>query len=137
MNSPRYFSFRNLHLLIAIAVVVPASLVYGFHPDRFWQQVLGLEIRHKDLLSIFKAIMGLYLAFSAIWILGILKPDFWRTATISQVAFMSGIAFGRGLSLVQDGIPSPVYFMGFFLEALLAFLGIFILVRESGLRGSD
>ena len=68
--------------------------------------------------------MGLYLGMVVLWLIGIFKPAYWRIATISNVLFMSGLALGRIISLVVDGIPSIAFSIGLALELILALWGI-------------
>lgn len=126
MNSTN-FSFKNLHLIISVLVLIPASLVYGLHPDSFWTEIIGLNVSNIDLINIFKAIMALYLGFALLFLLGILIPSLWYTASLSNIVFMGGLGLGRTISLITDGIPSQFYLIGGFLELMLAFLGLIIL----------
>ena len=125
MNT-KYFTFKNLHLFISVMVLIPASLVYGLHPDSFWAEIIGLKVSNIDLINIFKAIMGLYLSFAILWLIGIIKPAYWVAATLSNIIFMGGLGLGRTISLFADGVPSQFYLIGGFLELLLAVLGILI-----------
>ena len=68
--------------------------------------------------------MGLYLGVVVLWVIGIFKPFHWRTATISNVFFMTGLALGRIISLVVDGVPSIAFSVGLALELTLALWGI-------------
>ena len=68
--------------------------------------------------------MGLYLGMVALSVIGIFNPRHWRTATISTVFFMLGLAVGRIISLALDGIPSIYFSVGLVLELILAFWGI-------------
>lgn len=68
--------------------------------------------------------MGLYLGMAVLCVVGIFKSRQWRTATISNVFFMIGLALGRIISLVIDGIPSIYFLAGLVLELLLALWGI-------------
>lgn len=68
--------------------------------------------------------MGLYFGMIAFWIIGIFRPRQWHTATMSNVFFMIGLAFGRTISLVLDGIPSIYFSTGLILELTLALWGI-------------
>jgi hypothetical protein len=68
--------------------------------------------------------MGLYLGMVAFWVIGIFKPSYWRSATISNVIFMIGLALGRIISLIIDGIPSITFSIGLALELTLALWGI-------------
>lgn len=126
----KQFLFYHLHLFIAVLVIIPAALLYGLHPESFWKTVLGIDLSVIDLQNIFKAIMGLYLAFAIVWMMGILQKSWWFAASISLVFFMGGLAAGRSISMLTDGIPSSFYLMGFLLELLLCLLSIFIMTRK-------
>lgn len=78
----------NLHLTISILIVMTVALIYGFKPN-LWFDVRLITI---DEFNIYKAIMGLYIAFSSLWFIGIIKEKFWQTATISNCLFMFGLA---------------------------------------------
>jgi hypothetical protein len=67
--------------------------------------------------------MGLYLAFASLWILGIFKNDYWKTATITNILFMLGLGFGRIISIIFDGIPSTIFILGTIGELVLGFYG--------------
>ena len=87
-------------------------------------QLLDFSVETTDLANVFRAIMGLYLAFASLWILGILKSDYWKAATISNILFMAGLGFGRIISLLLDGFPSAVFFIGTAGELVLAIFGM-------------
>jgi len=77
-----------------------------------------------NLANIFRAMMGLYLGISVIWVMGIIKSKFWVTATITNITFMGGLALGRLVSLALDGVPGIYFLIGFMLEAVLAIWGL-------------
>jgi hypothetical protein len=99
---------KKLHLIISAAIVVPVGLVYGGKPDLLFE----VSLQSPDEFSIFKAIMGLYLGLSFFWLLGIFQKQFWKAATISNMIFMLGLAFGRLVSMFLDGLPSTVFLLG-------------------------
>ena len=68
--------------------------------------------------------MGLYMAFSVVWILGIFKASYLKIALVSHVAFMLGLGFGRLLSLGIDGTPTSGFILGTIGELSLGFYGI-------------
>ncbi len=113
---------KNVHLIVSVAIVIPTAFFYGWNPEHVLSSFFDFQVKTADLRSVFRAIMGLYLSFSLLWILGIVKPFFWKVATLSNAFFMSGIALGRLLSLFLDGKSSDLFFYGFFGEAIL---GIF------------
>ncbi len=77
-----------------------------------------------NLANIFRAMMGLYLGMSVIWIMGIIRSKLWVTATITNIAFMGGLTLGRLVSMFLDGVPGIYFLIGFMLELLLAIWGL-------------
>ncbi len=116
---------KNLHLIISVLIVIPAALFYGLIPNETLPVLFDFEVQSTDLKNVFRAILGLYLAFSTFWIMGILKPDFWKMATLSNFIFMIGLVFGRMLSMVLDGIPSPAFSYGIIGELILAIFALY------------
>lgn len=112
-----HFILKNLHLLLSTIIVTIVAFVYGFQP----QLLFNVTIKTTDEATIFKAIMGLYFGFSILWIVGILKPAFWKTATLSNMIFMLGLALGRVVSIFFDGMPSIVFVLGTIGELVLGF----------------
>ena len=97
----KLLQINNLHLTISSIIVIPIAFFYGFAPEiLFHVNVVDLN-EH----SIFKAIMGIYLAFGTLWIFGIYKNELWQTATVCNMLFMFGLAFGRIFSFFIDGFP--------------------------------
>lgn len=111
----------NLHLIISSIVVLPGAIIYGFQSNLLF----NAPINTIDHATIFKAIMGLYLGFASLWILGIFKENYWKTATISNMIFMLGLGFGRIISLIVDGIPSTIFVLGLFGELILGFYALY------------
>lgn len=106
----------NLHLFISIPVVTTAALVYGFQPDLLFE----VSVQTTDESNIYKAIMGLYLCFAAFWVIGLKQTSYWKAATISNMLFMLGLASGRLISFVIDGMPSAVLLLGTLGELIIA-----------------
>jgi hypothetical protein len=116
---------KNLHLIISVLIVIPAALFYGLFPNETATILFDFEVQSTDLKNVFRAILGLYLAFSTFWIMGILKPDFWKMATLSNFIFMIGLVAGRMLSMILDGIPSPAFSYGIIGELILAIFALY------------
>jgi len=119
-----YAGIKNLHLIISIIFIIPIALVYGLYPNMTLSQLFDIKVETINLTNIFRAMMGLYLGISTIWIIGILKPKFWMTATLTNIVFMGGLAVGRLLSLALDGLPSIYFLVGLLLELSFAFWGL-------------
>ena len=116
--------FKNLQLILSAAIVISVSFVYGGNPSVFLPQVFGFEVQALELKNILRAIMGLYIAFGSFWVIGILKPSYWRFATLTNILFMGGLSFGRIISTLFDGV-SPQFTVALVLEILFFFWGIY------------
>jgi len=116
---------NKIHLIISVCIVVPVAFVYGFQPDFQFD----IYINTIDEHSFFKAIMGLYLGFSALWVFGIFNERFLKSAIITNMIFMLGLGFGRLVSLMLDGTPTFAYTFGAAAELVLGFYGAQVLKR--------
>ena len=116
---------NKIHLIISILIVVPVSFVYGFNPS----SEFNIQLQTIDEHNFFKAIMGLYLGFSAFWILGVFEHQYLKLALITNMIFMLGLGFGRVLSFFIDGNPTFGYQFGTFAELFLGFYGCWILSK--------
>lgn len=113
----------KIHLVISVLIVIPVSFVYGFNPS----SEFDIQLQTIDEHNFFKAIMGLYLGFSILWLLGIFKDNYLKIALITNIIFMVGLGFGRVLSFFMDGTPTFGYQFGTFAELFLGFYGIWVL----------
>jgi hypothetical protein len=114
---------NKIHLIISVCIVVPVAFVYGFKPDLSFDMFLETVDEH----NFYKAIMGLYLGFSTLWIMGVLKSNYLKTALITNIIFMLGLGCGRVLSILIDGIPTFGYVFGTIAELFLGFYGLWVL----------
>ena len=118
---------KKIHLLISVCVVVPVALLYGFYPG------LQFDIQPQtiDEHNFFKAIMGIYLGFSFLWLLGVFKQHYLRMAIVTNIIFMTGLSCGRILSFFLDGSPTFGYQLGTFAELFLGCYGIWVLTNKN------
>ncbi|MFT3676804.1 MAG: DUF4345 domain-containing protein [Chitinophagaceae bacterium] len=115
---------KNLHLTISAILITIISLAYGLFPNSILPKLFDFNVGSTDLKNVFRATMGLYLGMVVLWVIGILKPLHWKIATTSNVFFMIGLAAGRIISLVIDGLPSVLFSVGLVAELILALWGI-------------
>ena len=113
--------------------MLPVAIAYGTAPESLLHNFFDFTVITPDLKNVFRAIMGLYLAMISIWVLGIVQYRYWRFATIVNVFFMGGLAFGRLLSMLLDGPSSPKFLIGMILEILFAAWGL-INLRSVNMR---
>jgi hypothetical protein len=117
----------KIHLIISIIVVVPVAILYGFQPGLKF----NIYLDTIDEQNVFKALMGLYLGFSSLWILGVLKANYLKLALVSNMVFMLGLGLGRLISIILDGIPTLVYLFGMVGELVLGAYGIWVLKQKA------
>ena len=106
----------KISLIISVFIVVPIAIIYGFMPELLF----NIDVNTIDEHSVFKAIMGIYLSFAIIWIIGIFKNKYFQIALFSNFVFMFGLAFGRIISIIFDGIPSKILVFGLVGELVLS-----------------
>lgn len=117
---------KNFHLTISVIIVIPIAIVYGFWPNLMF----NVNIDTVDEQSIFKAIMGFYLAVALMWTIGIFRPIYWKTATITNILFMFGLSIGRIISIIFDGIPSTIFIVGTIGELVLGLFAYYQLKSQ-------
>ena len=113
----------KIHLIISIVVVVPTAFVYGFQLD----SMLDFDVNTIDEMNQFKAMMGLYLGFALLWILGVLKSNYLILAILTHMIFMLGLALGRLLSMSLEGLPSLAYVFGMIGELILGLYSLWLI----------
>lgn len=121
----KYITSR-VHLVISIAIVIPAAFIYGFNPAA----LLDIQPNTIDEKNFFKAVMGLYLAFSFLWLLGVFNPSFIKSALVSNVIFMLGLGVGRIISILIDGTPTVAFSLGTIGELILGFYGLWVIFNQ-------
>ena len=128
------FKVKNLHLGLSSLTVMGVGLTYGINPNKFLPLFFDFKVESTDLNNVFRAIMGLYLSLSVYWLIGVLKPEYWENGTLVSILFMGGLAFGRIISILSDGIPSLPFSIGTVLGLLFMVWGIRNLRIENPLK---
>jgi len=116
---------NKIHLIISVCIVIPVAIIYGFKPELSFDMLLETIDEH----NFYKAVMGLYLGFSTLWLLGVFKTNYLKTAIVTNIVFMLGLGFGRVVSIFIDGIPTSGYTFGTIAELFLGFYGLWLLKR--------
>lgn len=121
--------FKNLHLLVSLLIVVPTAIIYG--SPSILPKHLDIQVNTNDLSNMLKAIMCLYLGISLVWILGIWKSAYWKTATQLNILFMLSLAIGRTLSMLSEGLPTGGYIFGVIAEFVIGLFSMYQLKKYS------
>ena len=121
---------KRIYLTVATIGLIPIALAYGLIPQKLVPILYGFEPNEPNGVHIFRGVMGLYLATAAYWALGA-RQEKWRDgALMSAIVFMVGLAAGRALSLIIDGIPEPLLWVYLLLEVAFAVWGIAVLCKK-------
>jgi len=77
------------------------ALSHGVDPNRILPKLLQILPIEGDVVHVFRAMMGLYLATIVLWLLGAIRGGpLMRTALMGEIVLMSGLAAGRLLDLL-------------------------------------
>lgn len=96
---------QGLFLLVMSLGLLPVALSYGAMPEHSLPLVYGVSDPDLPTRHVFRAIMGLYLGMICFWLAGALRSHLRTAALWTVFVFVTGIALGRGLSVVLDGWP--------------------------------
>jgi len=121
----------RLYLNVTAGGVALVALGYALAPHTAVGSLLTVSFDRTDQVHIFRAIMGLYLGMVGFWYFSASRPEYSRAAVLSAVLFMLGLALGRIISMVVDGMPSPFLTAATFVEIGAGIWGMMIL------RGPD
>jgi len=103
---------------------MPIALGYGARPSVSLDVLFGITVETQNLTHIMRAVMGLYLGMVALWLWGAFNRSMIGPALVSCVVFMLGLAAGRMLSFVLDGMPHWLLVVYAVLEVILGAMAI-------------
>ena len=116
----------RVFLIFCAVGLVPIALGYGAKPSDSLDALFGITVDTINLTHIMRAIMGLYLAMVVVWIWGAFDEQLTTPALVSCAVFMLGLAAGRILSFIVDGMPHWLLVVYAVLEVLLGLIAIAI-----------
>lgn len=114
---------RAFLVLCAIGLA-PIALSYGAMPSVSLDALFAITVDSTNLTHILRAVMGLYFGMIAIWLWGAFSSSMTVPALVSCAVFMLGLAAGRGLSLVLDGMPHWLLVVYAVVEVVLGAIAI-------------
>jgi hypothetical protein len=120
---------KKLFLSVAGIFLIPVALSYGVDPAKTLPMSMNVTVDGTDQTHIFRALACLYLGMvSFCLIAAFVRPSWQHVAVIWAVFFAYSLAIGRIISLIVDGIPSPMLL--FYLAVELVVGTLFVLARE-------
>jgi hypothetical protein len=116
---------KNRAFLIFCAVgLVPIALGYGAKPSVSLDVLFGINVDTTNLAHIMRAVMGLYLGMVVLWLWGAFRKSMEGPALVACAVFMLGLAAGRILSFVMDGLPHWLLILYAVLEIVLGLIAV-------------
>lgn len=117
-------------MLVSAAGLIPIALFYGLVPEKTLTPLLGVSTENVNLVHIMRAVMGLYLGQIVFWFLGAFNSNIKLPAIYGLAVFMLGLAFGRIISIIIDGIPHWVLLLYLFLEITIGVLALTLISKQ-------
>ena len=111
-------------LLFCVVGLVPVALSYGAKPSLSLDVLFGISVESTNLTHIMRAVMGLYLGMIVTWIWGAFSKPMVGPTLVSCAVFMLGLAAGRILSFLLDGMPHWLLVVYAVLEVVLGAIAI-------------
>ena len=118
-------SMKNRAFLVFCAVgLVPIALGYGAKPSLSMDLLFGINVDTTNLTHIMRAVMGLYFGMIVFWLCGAFRRSLAGAALAACAVFMLGLAAGRILSLILDGLPHWLLVVYAVLEIVLGLIAV-------------
>jgi hypothetical protein len=111
-------------LVVCAIALLPVALSYGAVPSVSLDVLFGITVDSTNLANIMRAIMGLYFGMIVIWLWGAFSIPMAGPALVSCAVFMLGLAAGRTLSFVLDGVPHWLLVLYAVIEVVLGAIAI-------------
>jgi hypothetical protein len=118
-------STKTRAFLVFCAVgLVPIALGYGARPSVTLDALFGIKVDTTNLAHIMRAVMGLYLGMVTFWLCGAFRRSMAGAALAACAVFMLGLAAGRLLSFILDGLPHWLLIVYAVLEIVLGLTAV-------------
>ena len=114
----------RVFLLFCSVGLVPIAMGYGAMPSVSLDALFGITVDTVNLAHIMRAVMGLYFGMVVLWVWGAFSPSMRAPALVACAVFMLGLAAGRLLSFLLDGVPHWLLVVYFALEVILGLSAI-------------
>ncbi|CTQ53333.1 hypothetical protein LP7551_01854 [Roseibium album] len=115
---------NRVFLLFCSVGLIPIALGYGAMPATSLPFLFDITIDTVNLTHILRAVMGLYFTMVVLWVWGEFSKTMERPALIGCAVFMLGLAAGRILSFILDGLPHWLLVIYAVLEIILGLVAI-------------
>jgi hypothetical protein len=111
-------------LIFCAVGLVPIALGYGAKPSVALDSLFGIKVDTTNLTHIMRAVMGLYFGMVVLWLWGAFRRSMAGPALVACAVFMLGLAAGRLLSFILDGLPHWLLIVYAALEIVLGLIAV-------------
>ena len=129
---------RARAFLAFAGVLIPLiGIAYGLAPEGSlnWMFGFDLEVTDRNLTHMLRALTGIYVGMGFFWVAGAFRNQLQALALWSLAVFMAGVASGRAVSMVVDGLPYWAFVVFFLCEVAMAAIALrFLKSIPSGRR---
>mmetsp|Transcript_17540 Transcript_17540/g.38341 ORF Transcript_17540/g.38341 Transcript_17540/m.38341 type:complete len:139 (-) Transcript_17540:355-771(-) len=122
---------KRAFLIFCAVGLLPIALGYGAMPSKTLDALFGIKVDTTNLTHVMRAVMGLYLGMAVFWFMGAFKRHLAGPALASCAVFMLGLAAGRILSFLVDGLPHWLLIVYAVLEIVLGLIAVVLFRRHS------
>ena len=123
---------KKVLLVLSFVTICIIALLYGISPQWFFDTFLvtsqDLSIDQSHIL---RAVMMLYIALGLFWLYCAFSDRYRDAGIIVLTVFCGGLVAGRVLSVIVDGIPSPILILYIFMELSLVPVCIWLMRRDN------
>lgn len=118
-------------LVLSFATICIIALLYGISPQWFFDTMLvDASAPSIDQSHILRAVMTLYIGLGLFWLYCAFSDNYRDAGIVVLAIFCGGLVTGRILSVMIDGMPSPILLLYIGLELALVPICIWVLRRD-------
>ena len=123
---------KKVLLVFSFVTICVIALLYGISPQWFFDTFLVTSQEPSiDQSHILRAVMMLYIALGLFWLCYAFSDRYRDAGIIVLAVFCGGLVAGRFLSIIVDGIPSPILILYIFMELSIVPVCIWLLRRDN------
>jgi len=123
---------KKVLLVFSFVTIFVIALLYGISPQWFFDTFLmNSQEPGIDQSHILRAVMMLYIALGFFWLYCAFSDRYRDAGIIVLAVFCGGLVAGRVLSVIVDGIPSPILILYIFMELSLVPVCLWLLKRDN------
>ena len=118
-------------LILSFLTISVIAFLYGISPPWFFDTMLvDAPAPNTDQSHILRAVMTLYLALGLFWLYCAFSDSLRDAGIIVLAIFCGGLVIGRILSVMVDGMPSPILLVYIGMELGLVPICLWVLRRD-------